>query len=80
MNNGYLYAIVLNYSEGSSINLTSLAERDASHLPLFHGIIKDVKALGFDEQPSWKRDENGLHIHTDTIKSDKPVVFKITLE
>lgn len=80
MNNGYLYAIVLNYSEGSSINLTSLAERDASHLPLFHGIIKDVKALGFDEQPSWTRDENGLHIHTDTIKSDKPVVFKITLE
>ncbi len=80
MNNGYLYATVLNYSEGGDINLTSLAERDASRLPLFHGIIKDVDVLGFEEKPQWNRDEEGLHIHTDTVNSNKPVVFKITLD
>lgn len=80
MHNGYLYAAVLNYAEGGSVNLTSLAEQDASRLPLFHGIVKDVRVLGFDEIPQWKRDGNGLHIHTDTVRSDKPVVFKITLE
>ena len=80
MNNGYLYATVLNYSEGGDINLTSLAERDASRLPLFHGIIKDVDVLGFEEKPQWNRDAEGLHIHTDTVNSNKPVVFKITLD
>lgn len=74
-----LYAICLNYPENGSVIIQSLAERDASHLPVFHGIIKDIDVLGSNEKPNWRRDENGLHLTTQTVKSDKPIVFRITL-
>lgn len=80
VNNGALYAAVLKYPESGDVCVTRLAEADASSLPLFHGIIKDASVLGSDEKPRCFRDEAGLHIHTDTVKSDYPVVFKIEFE
>ncbi len=80
VNNGYLYATVLKYPENGEVTVVSLREADASRLPLFHGIIKDVDVLGFGEKPHFFRDGNGLHIRTKTVKSDCPVVFKITAD
>lgn len=80
VNGSYLYATVLSYPQDGKINLIELAEQDASTLPKFHGIIKDVQILGFDEVVKWKRTENGLSIVTNKVKSDKPVVFKILLD
>lgn len=74
-----LYAICLHYPEDGKVTIKALGEQDASHLPKFHGIIKSVEVLGFEEQPDWKRDGEGLHIETKAVSSDKPVVFKITL-
>ncbi|MCM1558693.1 MAG: alpha-L-fucosidase [Butyrivibrio sp.] len=74
-----LYVICLCYPEDGRVTVKALGEQDASHLPKFHGIIKDVRALGFEEQPVWSRDSEGLHIKTETVSSDKPVVFKVTL-
>lgn len=76
----YLYATVLNYPEDGKVNIHSLAEKDASKLPHFHGIIKDVSILGFNEKPSWKRTEKGLEITTNQVSSDKPVVFKLLID
>lgn len=76
---GSLYAAVLKYPDNGQVNITRLADADASSLPLFNGIIKDVSLLGFDEKPEYKRDGTGLHIHTSGVKSDYPVVFKITM-
>lgn len=75
-----LYATVLRYPKDGKVKIGRLAEADASRLPLFHGIIKDVSVLGFDEKPSYERDEAGLHIHTEKVESEYPVVFKIILE
>lgn len=75
-----LYAICLHYPENGRVTVRALGEQDASHLPKFHGIIKNVEVLGFEEQPVWNRDGEGLHIETKTVSSDKPVVFKVTLE
>lgn len=80
VNNGCLYAIVLKYPKNGAVTITSLKEADASHLPLFHGIIKDVCVLGFDEKPAYNRDEKGLHIQTKSVASNYPVVFKITVD
>lgn len=80
VNGGALYASVLKYPEDGKVNITRLAAADASRLPVFHGIIKDVSVLGFDEKPEYTRDETGLHIYTEKVKSEYPVVFKITLE
>lgn len=75
-----LYAICLHYPEDGRVTVKALGEQDASHLPKFHGIIKRVEVLGFEEQPKWKRDGEGLHMETESVRSDKPVAFKITLE
>ena len=80
VNNGCLYATVLSYPENGEVCIESLREADASRLPLFHGIIKDVDVLGLSEKPEFKRDEKGLHIKTNTVKSEYPVVFKIKVD
>lgn len=75
-----LYAFVLSYPEDGEVILKELGEQDASKLPKFHGIIKDVKVLGFPEEVNWTRKEEGLIIKTKAVKSHKPVVFKITMD
>ena len=76
----YLYAICLSYPEDGKVMVKSLADQDASHLPKFHGIINKVEVLGFEEEPVWERTEEGLKITTSKVKSDKPVVFKISID
>lgn len=80
VNGSYLYATVLSYPQNGKVNITSLAVQDASKLPHFHGIIKDVSVLGYEEKPKWKRTEKGMEITTNKINSDKPVVFKIHID
>lgn len=80
VNGSSIYATVLSYPEDGRVLIKSLAERDASSLPHFNGIIKDLSVLGFDEKPVWERKNDALYITTGNVKSDKPVVFKITLE
>lgn len=80
VNGSYLYATVLNYPEDGQVSIKSLGDRDAARLPHFHGIIRDISVLGFDEKPVWKRDEEALRITTTNVKSDKPVVFKILID
>ena len=80
VNNGFLYATVLRYPEDGDIVIESLREADASHLPLFHGIIRDVDVLGFDEKPVFSRDEKGLHVRTTSVQSEYPVVFRIAMD
>jgi alpha-L-fucosidase len=76
----YLYGTVLNYPENGAINLVELAEQDASRLPKFHGVIKEVSILGSNEIIHWKRSERGLEFKTTSVKSDKPVVIKILMD
>lgn len=77
---GYLYATVLTWPEDGHIAIKSLGEKDASKLPLFHGIIKEVSALGFDTNLKWNRTSDALEIRAEHIKSDYPVVLKMKLD
>lgn len=76
----YIYATVLEYPEDGLVSIKSLRDADASRLPHFHGIIKEVSILGFDEEPTWERNKEALRIETKNVKSDMPVVFKIKID
>ncbi len=76
----YLYASVLKYPEDGQVTIKALGEHDAFSKPLFHGIIKSISVLGFDERPDWERDNTGLHIKTSNIVSKNPVVLKIEID
>jgi alpha-L-fucosidase len=43
-------------------------------------LIKDVDVLGFDEKPAFELSDDKLAINTKSVKSDKPVVFKIKID
>ncbi|MCH5287450.1 MAG: alpha-L-fucosidase, partial [Christensenellaceae bacterium] len=73
-----LYATVLSWPENGQVIVRSLA--DASRLPVFHGIVKDVRALGCGQAPVWSRDGQGLHVSAPPVRTDKPVVIKIQLD
>lgn len=75
-----LYATVLVWPEDGKVTIKSLGEADASRLPVFHGIVKDVKVLGWEDAPVWKRDENGLHLQGPAMKTKMPVVIKLTID
>ncbi|MFY9427216.1 MAG: alpha-L-fucosidase, partial [Caldicoprobacterales bacterium] len=75
-----IYATVLAFPEDGVVKIRSLGYGKATKLSHFHGIIKDVSVLGFSEKPVWERTEEGLIISTKTVKSDKPVVFKILVD
>lgn len=75
--NGALYAIFFKYPEDGKVCIKSLADSSDVNSTKFQGIIRKVSVLGFDEGIDWKRDQNGLHFQTSTVKSDFPVVVKI---
>ena len=75
-----IYATVMRWSEDGRVNITELADRDASSLPLFHGIIKNVSVLGYDGEVSWERDGEALKVCVPGVKSDLPVVIKVEVD
>ena len=59
------------------LHIRSLREADASHLPLWHGIVRKVEVLGNPAQVAWTHDGEALHVDLGTYRSDMPVVVKI---
>jgi len=71
-----LYATVLVFPEDGVVTIKSLKEK-STH---FCGIIQEIQILGFNEQPTWERNEDGLTIRTTNVSSPMPVVFKLEIE
>lgn len=71
-----LYATVMAYPKDGIVHIRSLKEN--SHH--FHGLIRNIQVLGFEEQPEWSRTEEYLTITTSNVHSGSPVVFKIELD
>ncbi|SFR75566.1 alpha-L-fucosidase [Anaeromicropila populeti] len=75
----HLYATVMVFPENKIVNIRSLNRAKDMNQSTFHGIIETVEALGFEEELNWEQNENGLLIKSQTISSNYPVVFKITV-
>ncbi|MBQ7063910.1 MAG: alpha-L-fucosidase [Firmicutes bacterium] len=77
--NGSIYAICMNMDGHDSVTIKSLAESPDARKPDFCGIIRDVQVLGSDVKPVWRQDASGLHVQTEPVTHENPVVFKIIL-
>ena len=76
----YLYATVLCLPEDGIIRIKSLGEKDASRLPHFHGIIKNITVLGYQGELKWYRDEEAFVVSVFDLKTKYPVVCKILVD
>ena len=77
--NGCIYASCLRYPDNGSVVIRALSKSRDANKPNFHGIIRNVEILGFEEIPVYAIDEDGLHITTHTVHSSFPVVIKISV-
>jgi alpha-L-fucosidase len=75
-----LYVTSLCWPSDGCVTIRSLAEADASRLPVFHGIVKNVETLGTSEPCKWQRDDAGLHVQATVTANGLPVVLRVTLE
>lgn len=71
-----LYATVLSFPADGVVKIKSLREKS----PYFHGLIQQIRVLGFEGEPVWERNEEALTIRTAGITSSTPVVFKIEID
>lgn len=78
--NGCIYAICLHYPRDGRITIHALSRSADPDKPDFHGIIRSVELLGFEEKPDFQIDADGLHFTTKTVRSAFPVVAKVHVE
>lgn len=78
VNGDSIYATVLRPTADGVYRLPALGVNDASHKPLFNGIIRQVSQLGQATVP-WKQTANGLEISGVPVTDDLPVVFRVQL-
>lgn len=74
-----LYVAALNYPKEGKIIIQSLKNSKNQNIPEFHGIIKEVCVLGYDEKPLWEKTEEGLKITTSHVSSNLPIIFKVVM-
>ncbi|MDY2549333.1 MAG: alpha-L-fucosidase [Enterococcus casseliflavus] len=76
-----LYAIGMASPENGHARIQALAQSKDQNLPEFHGIIKTVTILGYEEQPvDWQVTDEGLQLTFEPIETDQPIVYKITMK
>lgn len=71
----YIYIIAMK-QEGEKVVVRSMGEDSKD----FHGIILEIKALGYDEDVTYTRDADTLTITAPFVKSDMPVVYRMKLK
>lgn len=79
-NHGNIYAIALSCPRDGVFHVKSLAESKNQNVPEFHGIVKNVQILGYEGNLRWHTDGEGLHVVTDGMEADFPVVLKVEVE
>lgn len=72
-----IYAFVMNYPKDGQVLIRSLANSKDQNVPEFHSLIQKVEILGYDVPLTYNKDEEGLHIQSETIDSKMPVVIRI---
>ena len=74
---GAIYAFALRYPEDGKVCIRSFKKSTDQNMPEFHGIIRKVSVLGFDEKISFETTGEGLEFTTRNVTSEFPVVIKI---
>ena len=77
VNHGGIYAAVLSWPADGKITIQAMNKGGPRE---FQGLVRDVSILGYDEKPLWTRDQDGMHVTAPFVKSDLPVVIRITVD
>ena len=77
---GAIYAICLKCPEDGEFCIRALADSPDQNVPQFHGILEDVRVLGYGGKVTWKKDAQGLHVSAPGISSGFPVVIRVAVE
>ena len=80
VNHGAIYAMCLKCPEDGEFMVESLRGAVNHNLPVFQGIIRDVKILGYDGEMTWHQDAEGLHVSAPGLSSQYPVTIRAELE
>lgn len=80
VNGDSVYVTCMNMKGKDQICVRSLARSTDTAKPDFCGSIKAVRMLGTDKSPMWQQDEKGLHIRTQIVDSEMPVVFRVSVD
>lgn len=80
VNGSNIYAIVLKWPGNGRVRVTELADRDASRLPVFHGVIRDVSVLGWEKPVFWERTPEALEVTADGLETELPVVIRVSVD
>ena len=76
-NHGCIYAFAMNWPENGKVVIKSLGESSDQNKPEFHGIIRNVSIVGWEEPVSYHVDQEGLHVSCEAVKSEYPVAIRI---
>ena len=80
-NGDSIYAFLMHFPEDGKVKIRSLAESKDQNSSAFHGLIREVKLLGFEEQKiQWSRDTEGLNLKVDGVQTDLPVTVRIRMQ
>ncbi len=75
-----IYGICLNMKGKNQVCIRSLRKAADADKSDFDGAIKSVEVLGYDRNPWWEQDREGLHVRTVEIDSHMPVVFRVEID
>ena len=76
-----IYAFVMQYPEDGVLTIRSLADSKDQNVPEFHGLIEQIRVLGFDKaNVQWKTDSEGLYLQIQGVKTDLPAVLRIQVK
>lgn len=76
-----IYAINMVCPQDGKVRITSLRySGETGTLPLFHDLIREVRVLGMDGSPAWRRTEEALEVDLGDWRSDLPVVIRVRVE
>jgi len=71
----------MQYPEDGVLTIRSLADSKDQNVPEFHGLIEQIRVLGFDKaNVQWKTDSEGLHLQIQGVKTDLPAVLRIQVK
>ena len=75
-----IYAIAIKASDDGVYEIKTLGDNKGESISGFHGIIQDVKILGYDGEVKWDADDKRLRVEAAGFRSDLPVVIRVTTE
>ena len=75
-----IYAVAMVCPGDGRLKIRSLRHSaETGKLPLFHGIVREVRVLGLDGPVRWERTEEALEVNLGDWRSSLPVVVRVTV-